>query len=86
VQLKTACLIAALLGLLLLGQTFYNYIKGGAVVGFTTVIALQILIGGLLMVVIGILSIYVSKIYEEQKQRPIFITQSKSGSPTSREI
>lgn len=72
-----AGVIAALLGIILLVQTLYNYITGTAAIGFTTVIALQILVGGILMVVIGILSVYVSKIYDEQKQRPIYIVKSR---------
>ena len=79
-------LVAALLGMLLLVQTMYNYLFGGAAIGFTTVIALQVLIGGVLMVVIGLLSIYVSKIYDEQKQRPIFVTKSRPGPPRPREF
>lgn len=75
VAIGYAGLVAALLGMVLLVQTLYNYLTGGAAIGFTTVIALQILIGGVLMVVIGLLSIYVSKIYDEQKQRPIYIAK-----------
>ena len=86
VAIGYAGLVAALLGMLLLVQTLYNYLVGGAAIGFTTVIALQILIGGVLMVVIGLLSIYVSKIYDEQKQRPIFITKRRPGPLTPREL
>jgi dolichol-phosphate mannosyltransferase len=79
-------MIAALLGLLLLLQTLYNFFFGGAAIGFTTVIALQILIGGVLMVVIGLLSLYISKIYDEQKQRPVFIAKRQSGPLKPREL
>lgn len=81
-----AGLVAALLGVLLLVQTLYNFMFGGAAIGFTTVIALQILIGGVLMVAIGLLSIYVGKIYDEHKRRPIFIMKRRPGPLTPREL
>jgi dolichol-phosphate mannosyltransferase len=44
-----------------------------AVSGFTTVILLILLIGSLLMFALGLLGIYVAQIYDEIKQRPIYL-------------
>ena len=71
------------LGGLLLAHTLYRYFSGTAAIGFTTVISIQIMIGGMILFAIGIIAVYISKIYDEQKQRPIFIV-SKNDYRTSR--
>ncbi len=67
--------LTASLGLVLLVQTVVRYITGTAAIGFTTVIALQVLIGGMILAALGVVAIYLSKIYDEQKQRPLFIVR-----------
>jgi dolichol-phosphate mannosyltransferase len=66
----------ATLGLALLLQTLYHYWSGTAAIGFTTVIALQILVGGMILAALGVIAIYLSKMYDEQKQRPLFIVRA----------
>jgi len=65
--------ITILLGSLLLAQSLFKYMMGTAAVGFTTVIATQILLGGMVLFALGVIAIYLSHIYEEQKARPMFI-------------
>jgi len=60
-------------GLLL--QTMIRYFSGLAVEGFTTVIAIQLITGGFILISIGVISLYLSKIYNEIKGRPIYITK-----------
>ena len=55
-------------------RTLYLYFLGTAVTGFTTVILLQLLIGGALMVSLGIVGEYLARIYTEVKRRPRYIT------------
>lgn len=54
-------------------QTLYMKLHGGAQSGFTTVIFLQLIIGSLVMINMGIIGIYIKKIYEEAKNRPRYI-------------
>lgn len=54
-------------------QTLVRYIMGQAVAGFTTVILLLLFIGSALMISLGIIGYYISKIYEEVKGRPRYI-------------
>jgi len=54
-------------------QTFIRYIFGHVLEGFTTVISLLLLIGGCLMISLGIIGLYIAKIYDEVKDRPRFI-------------
>ena len=63
----------AAFGLLLLIQTLIRYALGTAAIGFTTVIAVQILLGGMILTALGVIAIYLSRMYDEQKGRPLFI-------------
>lgn len=63
-------------------QTLINFFMGQAVAGFSTVILLLLIIGSVLMLGIGILGYYVSKIYEEIKFRPRYIVSEEVGEKT----
>ena len=54
-------------------------IRGTALGGFTTVILLQLLTGSIVMISLGIIGYYISKIYEEIKDRPRFIVSEECG-------
>lgn len=58
---------------IMLIQTIYMKANGHAQNGFTTVIILQLIIGTITMINIGIIGIYIKKIYEETKNRPRYI-------------
>jgi len=60
-------------------RTLYLYFLGTAVTGFTTVILLQLLIGGALMVSLGIVGEYLARIYTEVKRRPRYIISEVLG-------
>lgn len=54
-------------------QTLYMKLSGQALDGFTTVILLQLLIGSSIMISLGIIGIYLTKIYHEVKARPRYL-------------
>ena len=54
-------------------QTLYLKLAGRAVDGFTTVILLLLVIGGVLMLGLGIIGAYIARIYEEVKGRPRYV-------------
>lgn len=62
-------IFAAILG----SQAFFLKLTGRAVDGFTTVILLLLIIGSLLMISLGIIGLYIARIYEEVKGRPRYI-------------
>lgn len=62
-------LFSAALGI----QTFVKFLLGTAVEGFTTVILLILIVGGFLMLSLGIIGLYIARIYEEVKGRPKYI-------------
>lgn len=77
-QLVTFMGILFLLGSLILGiQTLYMKFSGFAVSGFTTVILLLLIIGSTLMISLGFIGTYISKIYEEVKYRPKYIIKEE---------
>ncbi len=67
--------VSAILGTV----TIYQWIIGEAVTGFTTVILLLLIIGSMLMVSLGIIGLYISKIYDELKQRPTYLIKELHG-------
>ncbi len=54
-------------------QTLLYKFLGKAVEGFTTVILIQLGIGGILMLSLGIIGEYLARIYEEIKSRPMYV-------------
>ncbi len=63
---------------LILGvQTLVNFFTGHAVSGFSTVILLNLIVGSLILFSLGIIGVYISKIYDEVKARPRYIISKK---------
>jgi dolichol-phosphate mannosyltransferase len=60
-------------------QTIVNFCTGNAADGFSTVILLILITGSILMLGIGIIGYYLSKIYEEIKCRPRYIVSEEAG-------
>lgn len=60
-------------------QTLYMFIMGKAQNGFTTVILLLLFIGAVILSCLGIVGIYIKKIYEEVKSRPRYIIRRVIG-------
>ncbi len=54
-------------------------IAGRSVSGFATVILLLLLIGSFLMISLGIIGVYLARIYEEIKHRPRYLIAQKIG-------
>ncbi len=66
-------IFAILLGL----QTIYNYFSGRALNGFSTVILILLISSALIMISLGVIGVYISRIYEEIKARPRYIVRDK---------
>lgn len=79
-------------GALVLGvQTLYMKFSGNATSGFATVILLQLVIGSSIMVSLGMIGIYLTKIYTEVKSRPRYliakcITSTTKEEPQDRKV
>ena len=68
-------IFAVILGI----QTLINYFCGTAQEGFSTVILLILIVGACVLIGIGVIGFYMSKIYEEIKQRPRYIVAERVG-------
>jgi polyisoprenyl-phosphate glycosyltransferase len=64
-------LIAAALGI----QAVRLWYAGQALPGVTTIVLLELIIGGFLMVSLGIIGTYVARIYDEVKGRPRYVVR-----------
>ena len=60
----------------------YQWFVGNAVTGFTTVILLLLGIGSMLMISVGIIGLYISKIYDEIKSRPVYVVKNEFARST----
>lgn len=68
-------LVSLVLGTIALVQKF----SGRALGGFTTVILIQLFSSSIIMISLGIIGYYISKIYEEVKGRPRYIITDTCG-------
>jgi glycosyltransferase involved in cell wall biosynthesis len=66
-------LMSVVLGL----QTLYNWASGRAATGFSTVILLQLVIGSLTLIALGLIGHYLSHIYDEVKGRPRYLIRDR---------
>lgn len=66
-------LFAVILGI----QSIVYKIIGKVLEGFTTVICIELLVGSICMINMGIMGVYIAKMYEEIKGRPRYIAASK---------
>lgn len=60
---------------LLFGEAFAET----AVTGFTTLITVVLVIGGIQLIAIGLLGLYLGRIYDEVKNRPLYIVRNWNG-------
>lgn len=73
-QIVTVCGVITFIISLILGiTTLVQKLLGVSDAGFPTVIILQLLTSSIIMFSLGIIGFYISKIYEEIKQRPRYI-------------
>jgi glycosyltransferase involved in cell wall biosynthesis len=63
----------------LAAQTVLMKLRGHAVTGFTTVILLLLIVGSLLMISLGLIGLYLARIYDEVKGRPRFVVSRTAG-------
>ncbi len=80
-QLVTLCGAAGLLtGLVLAAKAVFDKLAGHALSGFSTVILLQVIFGSLVLLSLGVIGSYLSRIYEELKRRPHYVLRPELSS------
>lgn len=77
-QFVTIIGVLFLIGSVILGvQTLVMKLRGLAIGGFTTVILLLLIIGSCLMISLGLIGMYIARIYNEVKARPRYIVSEE---------
>lgn len=65
--------------LILAIQTLIHWLRGTAADGFTTVILLQLLIGGSILLSLGLIGLYVARLFMAAKGRPRYLLSESIG-------
>lgn len=59
--------------------TLYRYFRGDSLAGFPTVILLELLLGSLVLTSLGVVSLYLAEMFDELKQRPIYVCRATAS-------
>ena len=71
---------AAVLG----SEALVSWLRGQSVSGFLTIVLTLLILGSFIMISLGIIGIYIAKIYEEVKRRPLYIARRRTDVPRPR--
>ena len=72
--------IFAFLGFAYWVYVLYVYMATGiSVAGWSSIVSLIGILGGIQLIVTGLIGIYIGKIFEEVKQRPLYVIQKSGG-------
>lgn len=66
------------LGYLLYALTVFFFFPSYSVPGWTSLISVILIVGGVQLLVLGVIGFYIGKIYEEVKNRPLYIVRENS--------
>lgn len=67
----------ASIGILMALFFIVRWYSDGALPGWTSLIVVQFLVGGLTIMCLGVASLYIAKIFEAAQQRPLYIVQDR---------
>lgn len=74
----TAGIVISLIALAMTAFSLYRYLHGDVTVaGYTSVIASMWLLAGVMLFCMGIIGLYVGRVFESVKARPVFIVRKK---------
>lgn len=71
--------IVALTSFIVLGYIIFTKLMGFNIPGWTAIMAATLFLGGVILFTIGILGVYLGRIYEQVKGRPQYIVDKKIG-------
>jgi len=89
IPLKLATYIGFLIALLAFGFGIFIIIKalffGEEVRGFPTIMTVMLLLGGVQLIVLGLIGEYLGRIFNETKQRPLYVLESVAWSEAAKQ-
>jgi len=68
----------SLLSILYIPYVIFSFVKGTEISGWASLIMTVVFFGGLQLVILGIIGIYLGKVFKQVKNRPQFIVKSKN--------
>jgi polyisoprenyl-phosphate glycosyltransferase len=80
VLIAVAGVVTTGIGSVLGGIALYQWATGAAVSGFTTVILMLLIFSGLILVSLGTMSLYLGRLFEEVKRRPLYVVNRPTKS------
>lgn len=66
-------MITSVLGGLMACYVIWGYIVHSALPGWTSVVVIELLLGGLILLSLGVVGLYIGQIFDQVKERPIFV-------------
>lgn len=76
-------LLFSLSGLVLAIIAVWNYLFGSVAPGWTSIIVLILVVGGVILLSLGVVGLYVGQVFDQVKQRPLFILSREVSSESS---
>jgi polyisoprenyl-phosphate glycosyltransferase len=67
------------LGIAMLGWIFVAWLNHGTVVGWTSTVAVVLILGSVQLMILGVFGEYLGRMYMESKRRPLFIVREIRG-------
>lgn len=68
----------SMLGLLYIPYVLWSFISGTEISGWASLIMTIVFFGGVQLIILGIIGIYIGKIFKQTKERPNYIIQEKN--------
>jgi len=72
--------ITSAAGVMFAAYFVYRYFSGAILPGWTSLVVLILIIGGMILVSSGIIGLYIGRIFDQVKGRPLYIVQETTGS------
>ncbi len=76
--LRLASLAGSMMGLLgfaMLGWAIFRWFENGTIVGWTSTVAIVLIMGSVQLIILGVFGSYLGRLYMESKNRPLFIVR-----------
>ena len=69
----------SLAGVLFAGYFIYRYFSDSILPGWTSLVVLILILGGMILVSSGIIGLYIGRIFDQVKGRPLYVVQETTG-------
>lgn len=74
-------IVIAFLGMLFAAYVFYNAIAGNPTEGWSSLMVVVLVLGGIQMIMIGVLGEYTWRAFDESRRRPTYTVEASTGQP-----